>query len=516
MSDGSATTAPANSVGRLAIVLHTHMPYVEGFGTWPFGEEWLWRAVAESYLRVADAVAGKSVTVGVTPVLADQFEAMTGDAGDRMLGFFNDSREYVFGEDMRSFYEVGKGELTESLRPQLEDYRSASGRFSGELDRDLVALFDRLGASGVELLGGAATHAVMPLIATDFGADLQLVVGRASHTRRFGESHGIWLPECAYDYGVDELLARHDVEYFCVDQSSVNGYDSLDNLEPIRTPGGPIAIPIDWRTIELVWRDDGYPVADAYRSSFDRTIHSLTPRNNAGEPWNPESARAQAHAHAAAFLRSVAARLEVYEAERGQRGTCVVALDTELLGHWWYEGPWWLEALIEHAPSAGIELVTLGEAVAAADPVERPLGRSSWGEGKTLDTWDSPAVAAMTWQQRASELALHDALVHCDAGRGSPAALRAARELLALQSSDWAFIDKRATAGDYAARRFADHVASFERAHTRLMDRSVNSVRQSAASPGEADSESQLAGLAPELDDDLLQAIVHGFDGSTP
>lgn len=484
--------------GKLAIVLHTHMPYVEGFGTWPFGEEWLWHGVAESYLRVADAIAGQPVTVGITPVLADQFEALRGPAGDRMLGYFNDSREYVFGEDMRSFHEVGRGDLKISLEPQLEDFRSASAKF--ENDRDLNGMFDELAAGGVELLGGPATHAVLPMMASKFGADLQLSTGIESHSKRFGRSPGIWLPECAYDRGVDAALARHDVEYFCVDQSGVFGMQAHENLEPIKTPAGPIAVPIDWYTVAHVWREDGFPGASAYRNSFDRTIHSLMPRNNDGKAWSADAAKAQAHAHAASFLRSVAARLEVYESERDKPGLCVFAVDTELLGHWWYEGPWWLEEVIKQAAGAGIELATLSEGVSETPPVEREITRSSWGAGKNLDTWDSPNVAAMGWQQRAAELELFDALVHADAAEPyGPAALRAARELLALQSSDWAFISKRETAGDYAANRFTGHLAGFERA--------LSSVRQSPGTSGDPEHVAAVAGLAPLLSSTKLKEI---------
>src|SRR4051794_16116061 len=374
--------------GELAIVLHTHMPYVEGFGTWPFGEEWLWHCVAESYLRVAPVIAGKPVTLGVTPVLADQFEALAGDPRARLLGFYNDSREYCFGEDMRSFHEVGKGELGIALGPQLADYRSAAAQFEGELGRDLNGLIRRLGEGGVELLGGPATHAVLPLMATDFGADLQLQVGADSHERRFGSATGgIWLPECAYRDGVPSALARNGIKHFCVDQSDVNGRESLDNLEPVATAAGPVAAPIDWHTVSQVWQADGFPVADAYRSSFKRTIHSLLPYNNAGGAWKPEAARAQAHAHAAAFVRNLAARLEVYASERGKPGLCVFAVDTELLGHWWYEGPWWLEEVIAQAGAAGIDLVTLSQGIERRDAVDRQLATSSWGESKDLSTW---------------------------------------------------------------------------------------------------------------------------------
>ena len=75
-------TPPARP-GALALVLHSHMPYVEGFGTWPFGEEWLWEAVATVYLPLLELLDGARVTVGLTPVLCDQLDALRDDAGER-------------------------------------------------------------------------------------------------------------------------------------------------------------------------------------------------------------------------------------------------------------------------------------------------------------------------------------------------------------------------------------------------------------------------------------------------
>ncbi|MGK2877037.1 MAG: 1,4-alpha-glucan branching protein domain-containing protein [Solirubrobacterales bacterium] len=452
--------------GKLAIVLHSHMPYVEGHGVWPFGEQWLWEVVASSYLRVADVVRGKPVTVGVTPVLADQFEAMRGPAGDRFIAWVNDSREYVYGEDMAAFLTVERPELHAALAPQLTDYRVAISRFENEFDRDLNGMFDALGASGVELIGGPATHPILPLLASDFGLDLQLATGRRSHAERFGAARGIWLPECAWDRGLDAALVRNAVEYFCVDQSAWLGEQSLDNLEPISTPAGPVAMPIDWHTVAQVWREDGYPSTPVYRSTFARTIHDLLPYNNAGDGWLPEAARNQARAHAENFLRSLAARLEVYAAERGRAGTSVFAADTELFGHWWYEGPWWLEHVLKMAPEYGIELVTLGTAAAEPAPVAREIQRSSWGVNKTLETWDSPKTSAMVWNQRRAELQLEQVL----AGPVSDqeAATRARAELLALQTSDWTYMESIGRTGEYGARRFAEHLAAFERALSKL------------------------------------------------
>lgn len=449
-------------LGRLAIVLHTHMPDVLGRGVWPFGEQWLWEVLGESYLRVADAVRGNPVTIGVTPVLTKQLIELRGEAGDRYTRWVAESREYCFGEDMRSFYEVGRGELSDALAPQLEDHRSGAARYASEFARDFSAIFAGLQAEGAELLAGPATHPVMPLLASDYGRDLQLARGMSAHIERYGDSRGIWLPECAWTPGLDAALARAGVEYFCVDQSEVWGRLDARNLEPVATPAGPIALPIDWQMVELVWGEGGYPAHDSYRSSFARTIHALLPYNNAGGDWNAASARAQAEADADRFLRALAARLEFFSGERDAPGTCVFAADTELFGHWWYEGPWWLAAVLGRAADYGIELVTLEEAVDQAAPVDRPLARASWGADKDLSTWDSRKVAGLVWDQRRAELDLEAAAGgDAPALQAAPELLAAAEdELLALQASDWAFMESRGLTGEYGAERAAGHLAA--------------------------------------------------------
>ena len=104
-------------------------------------------------------------------------------------------------------------------------------------------------------------------------------------------------------------------------------------------------------------------------------------------------------------------------------------------------------------PGSGCSRVR--EALAEHEPVERPLAASTWGEGKDLRTWDSPPVADLAWGARRLELRLLRALSR--RACAAPAALRAARELLAVQASDWAFLDQRGQAGDYAFQRATDH-----------------------------------------------------------
>jgi 1,4-alpha-glucan branching enzyme len=191
-----------------------------------------------------------------------------------------------------------------------------------------------------------------------------------------------------------------------------------------------------------------------YRDYHRKTRYHLKPWNIAGEPYRYDDAVAQTREHARDFVAKVGKRLDDYAAERGRAGLVCCAIDTELLGHWWYEGPLWLEAVIEEADAAGLELRTVSDAVADCEPVERALAESSWGTPKTLRTWDSPAVAEIAFAQRKGELAVVAAATRL--GRSSRLE-RAARELLALQSSDWAFQATHDQAGPYPLERVRQH-----------------------------------------------------------
>ena len=460
--------------GALALVLHTHMPYVEGFGTWPFGEEWLWEAVACVYLPLLELLDGVPVTVGLTPVLCDQLEAMRGEPGERYLRFLREVRAPIHVEDAAGLEQGGEPALAAEVRTAAADYSWAAEAFERR-GRDLVGAFANL--RGVELWTSAATHALLPLMATDAGMRLQLATGVASHSRRFGVwDGGLWLPECAYVPGLERELADHGVRAFCVDQTAVPGFD---HLSPVATEPGPVAVPIDWGTVQLVWNDrDGYPASGGYRDYHRRTIHDLKPWDNAGRPYDRKAALALAREHARDFVARVADRLR-------HGGLVCCALDTELLGHWWYEGQAWLRAVLEEAESQGVRLVTVSEGIELIGPAPRALAPSSWGHGKDLTTWDAPRVAELAFTARAAELRTVAAV----AAHGAPhAALeRAARELLALQASDWAFMVTRDLAADYPAERMRIHEAALDAALAALTD--------SAAAP-----DPSLRGLAPHLD----------------
>ena len=448
--------------GSLCLVLHSHMPYVEGFGTWPFGEEWLFEAVATVYLPLLPLLDRAPVTLTVTPVLADQLEALRGEAGERYLSFLREIRAPIHAEDARGLDETGKPELAAELRRAAADYERADADFEA-VSRDLLGALTRL--ERPEVWTSSATHAVLPMLATRAGLRLQLEAGLESHARRFGAwGRGFWLPECAYEPGLEHDLAELGVRAFCVDQTDVRGLGSLDHLEPVRTAAGPVAVPIDWETVKLVWDlEHGYPVSKTYRDYHGRTIHDLKPWNIGGEPYDHDAACALAREHARDFVRRAGERLDAYAAERGRPGLVCCALDTELLGHWWYEGPVWLEAVLAEAAAQEVPMRTVSEALALAEPVERELGASSWGTPKDLSTWDAPAVAEIAFTARRAELRL----VAAAPGIGDPDRLaRAARELLALQSSDWAFQVTRDLAADYPLQRAHGHAAGLDMALT--------------------------------------------------
>jgi 1,4-alpha-glucan branching enzyme len=484
--------------GELAIVLHTHMPYVEGFGTWPFGEEWLWEAMAGSYLPLLDLLdGGAPLTLSLTPVLCDQLEAS--GVGERFEAFVDEVRRHTHAQDIAGLREGGHETLARELERSWGEYESVLAGFR---------------ARGGDLLGAfaphaqwtsSATHAVLPLLATDAGVRAQVQAGVDSHRARFDPAHGpaagagtpaastpgqatpsraradardaawkggFWLPECAHAPHLEPLLEEAGVRATCVELTGRYGLGAVEHLRPLVGEAGVVLLPIDRATISHVWSDDGYPAHGSYRDYHHHTIHHHQPWANDGRPYDHELALGLARGHAQEFVARTIERLRVANERAGSQGAggdsplpggglVVCALDTELLGHWWYEGIEWLRAVVEECSAQGLPLVRLDEARALHDPAPMrgaDWEPSTWGEGGDLSTWSAPAVADIAFATRAAELATlaagHDA---------SPAALR---ELLALQSSDWAFMVSRELAGPYARERFAGHLDGLERALT--------------------------------------------------
>jgi 1,4-alpha-glucan branching enzyme len=453
------------SDGRLALVLHTHMPYVEGFGTWPFGEEWLFEAAATVYLPLLALLEerdGPPLTLSVTPVLADQLAAP--GTHERLLSFLRELRVTTHALDAEGCRAGGEPALADEVLRAGEDYARAADALEALGDGGLARGLLRHAA-----WTSSATHAVLPLVATDAGVRLQLRAGIEGHrARRDGAwGGGFWLPECAHAPWLHPLLEEAGVHATCVDLTDV-----LPGARtPLATADGPLLVPIDRAAIELVWSDGGYPAGAAYRDSHRRTVHHHHPWANDGAVYDRDRAREQAAADARDFVARVVAR----------GGLSVCALDTELLGHHWYEGLDWLAAVLDEAPRAGLDVVALDDALRDAPVTAAPedLPPTSWGTPRTLRTWDGPPVADLAFATRAAELRTVAA--------GGAADARAVRELLALQSSDWAFLITRDISGPYPRERAAGHLAALDAA---------------LAAPGE--HAPQLRALAPFADPAML------------
>ncbi|HEY5195349.1 MAG TPA: 1,4-alpha-glucan branching protein domain-containing protein [Solirubrobacteraceae bacterium] len=470
----------SSPAGELAIVLHTHMPYVEGFGTWPFGEEWLWEAIAGSYLPLLDLLdEGAPLTLSLTPVLCDQLEAP--GVGERFEAFVDEVRRGTHAEDIAGLREGGHDVLARELERSWAEYEHVLARFRERRG-------DLLGALGRHAQWtSSATHAVLPLLATDAGVRAQVQIGVDSHRTRFGNGWvgGFWLPECAHVPYLEPLLEEAGVRTTCVELTNRYGLGAREHLRPLVGESGVVLVPIDRATIARVWSDEGYPAHGSYRDYHHHTVHHHQPWANDGSAYDHELALGLAREHAREFVVATIERLRVANeaAESGDAlpggGLVVCALDTELLGHWWYEGVGWLRAVVDECAAQGLSLVRLDEAAAMRDPA--PLDdveweASTWGQDGNLSTWSGPPVADMAFATRAAELQT------LAAGHDADAA--ALRELLALQSSDWAFMVVRDLAVSYAQDRFEAHRAGLERALT--------------AGPGE--STAQLRNLAPQAD----------------
>jgi 1,4-alpha-glucan branching enzyme len=427
------------------------MPYVEGFGTWPFGEEWLWEAIACCYLPLLELLErGAPLTVSLTPVLCDQLEAP--GIGERFARFVRETRAYTHGEDAQGLRAAGHETLAREVERSWGDYERALESFERR-DRDL------LGALAPHAQWtSCATHAVLPLLATDVGLRLQTQSGIDAHRARFGQGWrgGFWLPECAHVPRLEPTLADAGVRAVCVELTDRFGLGAPAHLRPLVGESGLTLVPIDRATIARVWSDGGYPAHGRYRDYHRHTYHHHNPWANDGDAYDHPRALELAREHAADFVARTRERLRRDGESLPGGGLAVCALDTELLGHWWYEGLAWLSAVVEECTRQGLPLVRLDEALERHEPARledvspaREWEPSTWGAGGDLSTWSGPAVADIAFATRAAELEVVRA--------GSRAGAAAVRELLALQASDWAFMVARGLAVPYARERFDNH-----------------------------------------------------------
>lgn len=459
----NAASAGAQPVGRFALVLHSHLPWLRGHGSWPVGEEWLYQAIATSYVPVLaalDRLAAKGqrdlVTVGVTPVLAAQLDdpGVLQDAGSWVADWLWRTRELALTDPDSAAREARRAR---DVLTALETRHRAG--FS-------VALRSLADAGVIELLAGPATHPFQPLL-DDRVAAFSLRTGLDDHMVRFGHAAtGIWAPECGYRPGLENVYRAAGVGHFMMDGPTMlhvgrgtHGAWTVGDTEVV-------AFGRDLDVTYRVWSPrKGYPGHHEYRDfhAIDdlgfrtRRVTASTVHGPDKMPYDADLARKAVHRDARDFVDTVRTRLLDLQAVSDDP-LVVAAYDTELLGHWWHEGPAWLEEVLTLMPQAGIEVTTLHKAS------ERVAGRidpepGSWGSGKDFRVWSGPQVGDMVDD---NEDLTRRWLKLAEPTRDRLQAQMATQALLAL-SSDWAFMVTKDSAAQYARTRHSGHHAEFTR-----------------------------------------------------
>lgn len=466
------SAAAVDAVGTVSLVLHAHLPWLAHHGVWPVGEEWLHQAWSASYLPLVDVVRrlaeeGRTelLTLGVTPVLAAQLDdpyclrqQHSWLAGWRLRA-----------EDLASRREPHLRRLAAheaaAAAAALEDFEQHWRHGGSPVLRTLSD------AGAVELLGGPATHPFQPLLQDDV-ARFALQVGLDDAAIRLGgRPAGIWAPECGYRPGLEQLYADAGVGHFLVDEATLQQAGRATAAAWRVRDSDVVALARDLSVTNLVWSSrHGYPSGAHYRDfhTFDHasgfrparvTSPHLAPDQKA--PWDPAAARRAAEADAADFVTAVRDRLRGLAQDRGRPGLVVAAWDAELFGHWWHEGPHFLEQVLRLLPEAGVRLATL--ATAAGEHLEGnvDLGPGSWGAGKDFRVWAGEFVSDMVSENERVQRELRE-LAPARAGRDrAPVEDQLAREALLTLSSDWAFMVTRDSAADYARHRAKTHSDRF-------------------------------------------------------
>ncbi|MDQ1659876.1 MAG: 1,4-alpha-glucan branching enzyme, partial [Cryptosporangiaceae bacterium] len=324
-----------------------------------------------------------------------------------------------------------------------------------------------------ELIGGPATHPFQPLLDPRVQR-FALATGLDDARIRFGHAPaGIWAPECGYAPGLENTYADLGVRHFLVDGPSFHGDTAA--AHPVGD-SGVLAFGRDLEVTYRVWSPKaGYPGDPSYRDfhTFDHASGfrpaRVTGRHvppEAKKPWDPAAAHATALKHAADFTAVVRDRLRELAARHGRPGLVVAAYDTELFGHWWHEGPVWLEEVLRLLPEAGVRVTTLAGAAEAGHVGEpREIPASSWGSGKDWRVWDGAQVSDLVAdgaaiQERLLAIADKPARTSVRTAR-DPALDQLAREALLALSSDWAFMVTKDSAAGYARDRAAAHASRF-------------------------------------------------------
>lgn len=522
-------------VGALALVLHAHLPYVRHPDFAEFMEEdWLFEAITETYLPLLDvfeALDADGLPLRITMTLSPPLCEMLADPLLQQRYLRHLANLVQLAEKEANRLEGSPSE--KAARLYLETLTLHLARYQAD-ELQLLPRFKRLQDKGLlEIVTCCGTHGFLPLMATEAAVRAQLVVAVQSYERHFGcRPRGIWLAECGYRPGLDALLSEVGLRYFFVDTHGLLHADPpspFGTAAPIVLPAGVAAFARDPASSAQVWSaETGYPGNPVYREFYrdlgwDADMEYIRPhlhadgfRRNLGIKYHritgpvplhekllydPEVARKQAARDALHFLKSRAEQLRQTRQRIGRLPLVLSPYDAELYGHWWFEGPWFLEALLrqglelqrraqgqslsERVKGGAVPFPTddeplpaslAGFAVQFTTPaeyleqhphqLEATMSMSSWGAKGYGEVWLNPKNA---WIYPYLHDAEHRMIHLAQRFRSLPpsasilrrALNQAGRELLLAQSSDWAFIITQNTTVPYAEKRTREHLTWF-------------------------------------------------------
>ncbi len=510
--------------GAFTFVLHSHLPYVRKAGRWPHGEEMLHEAIAETYVPLLNALFDLKdegcepyLTIGLTPILLEQLSDP--DVLDHFEVYLLEKLTLVEA-DVSRHKKNGDGHLLYLAQFYLDWYRNILESFAERYGRDLVAAVRQLQDEGnLDVVTSAATHGYLPLMERNSTIYAQLKVGAEAYWRHLGRApRGVWLPECgyrpafiqsgAYKPGLEEFLGELNLGYFFTDTSVVVGgrlvgkvagdvigpYGGLPKrklvvraderpeakqrttMRPYYVHSANVAVyGRDERTGLQVWSAaHGYPGDFVYREFHRKDAHSgLQYWRITGAQvdlsqkafYDPYPAVNQVRMHAEHFVSLIVDEVSNYYEATGKPGIVVSAYDTELFGHWWFEGIVWLKEVLRHLDkNETVELTTAGDYLETHPPEEViTLPESSWGQGGGHWTWMNPDTEWMWPLIHNAELRMEQLVASRPEAEGQMRDVlnQAARESLLLESSDWPFLISTGQAKEYASGRFQQHLARF-------------------------------------------------------
>jgi 1,4-alpha-glucan branching enzyme len=492
------------AVGSFCMVLHGHMPYVLWHGSWPHGEDWLYEAAAETYLPLLSVIdrcvylnCNPKLTIGLTPVLLEQLAHRRFKDGFRI--YLDDYRQRA-KDDRRQFEQANQMHMAFLAGRWEEFYTKLSQQFN-DIDCNIPIAFERRFRAGqIELLTSAATHGYMPLLLEDSSIHAQVRAGLNTSQRILGvKPTGMWLPEGAYRpagswtpaipwgshngrVGIERLVGQEGITHFFVDSQLINGEpsihepvlvkDSFNGVSPVT------AFARDADICKHVWcKFVGYPANSVYlefhkRHSPRRGLRywKITDRKSglgSKDLYYPDDVPSKIHEHVQHFCGQVKRRLYEYRSRTGKNGVVVACFDSELFGHWWFEGPRFLgDVLLTLNADPDVDLCTSQEYLQSHQPVRREtLSAGSWGEGGDNRVWAANELKWL-WEMEYCCETLFGKLTYNLPWRKQSELRKilekAGRELLLLQASDWPFVISRKQAPDYGAKRFVGHVSRFD------------------------------------------------------